>query len=117
MDIATMRHSIEGRSPILDQEMIMLANKIPFNLKIKNGESKYIFKKALEEIVPKENLYREKIMFDIFIMLIVIFWFVEKSSFVFPRIWTAIEKYSLVQRKFAVFLWSKSSRPSLLTHL
>jgi hypothetical protein len=56
-------------------------------------------------------------MFDIFIMLIVIFWFVEKPSFVFPRIWTAIEKYSLVQRKFAVFLWSKSSRPSLLTHL
>ncbi len=65
MDIATMRHSIEGRSPILDQEMITLANKIPFNLKIKNGESKYIFKKALEDIVPKENLYREKMGFTI----------------------------------------------------
>lgn len=65
MDIATMRHSIEARSPILDQNMIELANRIPFNLKLKNGESKYIFKKALEQIVPKENLYREKMGFTI----------------------------------------------------
>jgi asparagine synthase (glutamine-hydrolysing) len=65
MDIATMYHSIEARSPILDHNMIELANKIPFELKVKGGESKYIFKKALEPIVPKENLYREKMGFTI----------------------------------------------------
>ncbi len=65
MDIASMHYSLEARSPILDQNMIELANKIPFDLKIKDGESKYIFKKALERIVPRENLYREKMGFTI----------------------------------------------------
>ena len=45
--------------------MIELGCKIPFNLKVKHDESKYIFKKALEKIVPKENLYRPKMGFTI----------------------------------------------------
>jgi asparagine synthase (glutamine-hydrolysing) len=65
MDIATMYYGLEARSPILDQKMIELACQIPFNLKVKNGETKYIFKKALEKIVPKENLYRTKMGFTI----------------------------------------------------
>ena len=65
MDMASMANSLETRSPLLDQELIELACKIPFNLKIKNGETKYILKKALEPIVPKANLYRPKIGFTI----------------------------------------------------
>lgn len=65
MDIASMANSLETRSPLLDHNMIELGCKIPFNLKVKNGESKYIFKKALEKIVPKENLYRPKMGFTI----------------------------------------------------
>jgi len=65
MDIASMAVSLEARSPLLDQKMIELACKIPFSLKVKNGESKYILKKAFEKIVPKENLYREKMGFTI----------------------------------------------------
>ncbi len=65
MDIATMAVSLEARSPLLDHKMIELAGKIPFNLKLKKGESKYILKKALEEIVPKQNLYRPKVGFGI----------------------------------------------------
>lgn len=65
MDIASMAASLEARSPLLDQKMIELACQIPFSLKIKNGESKYILKKAFEKIVPKENLYRPKIGFTI----------------------------------------------------
>jgi len=65
IDIATMRYSLEARSPLLDQKFIEMACKIPFNLKVKNGETKYIFKKALEAIVPKENLYRPKVGFTI----------------------------------------------------
>ena len=65
IDIATMRYSLEARSPLLDQKMIDLACKIPFNLKVKHGETKYILKKALEGIVPKENLYRPKVGFTI----------------------------------------------------
>lgn len=65
IDIASMNSSIESRSPLLDQKMIELGCQIPFNLKVKGGESKYIFKKALESIVPKENLYRPKMGFTI----------------------------------------------------
>lgn len=65
VDIATMAVSLEGRSPLLDHKMIELACKIPFNLKVKNGESKYILKKAFEKIVPNENLYRPKVGFGI----------------------------------------------------
>ena len=55
----------EARSPLLDQNLIELACKIPFDLKVKNGESKYILKKALEKVVPKENLYRAKMGFGV----------------------------------------------------
>ncbi len=65
VDIASMAVSLEARSPFLDHNMIDLAAKIPFNLKVKNGESKYILKKAMEVIVPKENLYRTKMGFTI----------------------------------------------------
>lgn len=65
MDIANMRYSLEGRSPLLDYKFVEMAAKIPFDLKVKNGETKYIFKKALEGIVPKENLFRPKMGFSI----------------------------------------------------
>lgn len=69
VDIASMAVSLEARSPILDHHMVELAAKIDFDLKVKgygkNAELKYIFKKALEDIVPKENLYREKRGFSI----------------------------------------------------
>lgn len=65
VDIASMAASLEARSPFLDHKMIELAGKIPYNLKVKKGESKYILKKALEKVVPKENLYRPKMGFGI----------------------------------------------------
>jgi asparagine synthase (glutamine-hydrolysing) len=65
VDIASMAVSLEARSPLLDQKIIELGCQIPFNLKVKNGESKYILKKAFEKIVPKENLYRPKMGFTI----------------------------------------------------
>ncbi len=65
VDIASMANSLEGRSPILDQKMVALACQIPFVLKVRGKETKYIFKKALEKIVPKENLYRPKKGFSV----------------------------------------------------
>ncbi|OGM06231.1 asparagine synthase (glutamine-hydrolyzing) [Candidatus Woesebacteria bacterium RIFCSPHIGHO2_12_FULL_42_9] len=65
VDIASMASSLEARSPLLDHHMIELAGKIPFRLKVKNGESKYILKKALETVIPRENLYRPKMGFGV----------------------------------------------------
>jgi len=61
VDIASMAVSLEGRSPLLDHEFMELAAKIPFNLKLKGRNTrKYIFKKALEGLIPGEILYRPK---------------------------------------------------------
>jgi asparagine synthase (glutamine-hydrolyzing) len=60
VDRMTMANSLEARVPLLDHELIEFVQTIPANLKLKGLETKYIFKKALEGIVPHEILYREK---------------------------------------------------------
>lgn len=65
VDIASMAVSLEGRSPLLDHNLVELAAKIPFGLKVKGKDLKYILKKAAERLVPKENLYRPKMGFSI----------------------------------------------------
>jgi asparagine synthase (glutamine-hydrolysing) len=61
VDRMSMATSLEARVPLLDQELIdFVTQKIPTSLKLKGKETKYIFKKALEGIVPKEILYRRK---------------------------------------------------------
>ncbi len=60
VDRMSMAASLEARVPLLDHKLIEFVEKIPTELKLKGLETKYIFKKALEGIVPKEILYREK---------------------------------------------------------
>lgn len=60
LDKLTMAHSVEGRSPFLDHDIIQSAFSIKGNLKIKDNEAKYILKKSLEKILPDEVLYRKK---------------------------------------------------------
>jgi asparagine synthase (glutamine-hydrolysing) len=61
VDRMSMAASLEARVPLLDQDLIdFVTQKIPTSLKLKGLETKYVFKKALEGIVPKEILYREK---------------------------------------------------------
>ena len=64
-DIATMAYGLEARSPLLDHTFMELAAKIPSNLKLKRFQNKYIFKKALLSLLPKEVLYRKKQGFEI----------------------------------------------------
>ncbi|MDQ3636360.1 MAG: asparagine synthase C-terminal domain-containing protein [Acidobacteriota bacterium] len=61
VDRMSMATSLEVRVPLLDQELIdFVTQKIPTSLKLKGNVTKYIFKKSLEGLVPKEILYREK---------------------------------------------------------
>lgn len=60
MDRMTMAHSLEGRSPFLDHQLMELAARLPGELKLKRGESKYLLKKAMEPILPREIMYRPK---------------------------------------------------------
>jgi asparagine synthase (glutamine-hydrolysing) len=50
--------AIESRLPLLDHRLVEYAAKIPSRLKIRRlSETKYIYKKALEDILPREILY------------------------------------------------------------
>ncbi|MEZ5306511.1 MAG: asparagine synthase (glutamine-hydrolyzing) [Pyrinomonadaceae bacterium] len=61
VDRMSMAASLEARVPLLDQKLIdFVTRRIPSKMKLKNGETKHIFKKAVEEIVPHDILYREK---------------------------------------------------------
>jgi asparagine synthase (glutamine-hydrolysing) len=65
MDVATMAHSLEGRSPLLDHKVMEFMARVPANLKLHNGESKYLLKSALRNILPDEILNRRKMGFGV----------------------------------------------------
>ncbi|HYR44187.1 MAG TPA: asparagine synthase C-terminal domain-containing protein, partial [Terriglobia bacterium] len=60
VDRMSMAHSIEARVPLLDHKFVEFAATIPPELKLKGVTTKYIFKKAMEGILPKEILDRPK---------------------------------------------------------
>ena len=60
VDVASMANSLEVRSPFLDRELVEFAVALPSALKLHGSERKYLLKKALEDRVPAENMYRRK---------------------------------------------------------
>jgi len=60
VDRMSMAHSIEAREPLLDHKLVEFAATIPPELKLKGKTTKYIFKKAMEGILPNEILHRPK---------------------------------------------------------
>tara|TARA_R110002050_G_scaffold204327_4_gene339813 strand:- start:13309 stop:15201 length:1893 start_codon:yes stop_codon:yes gene_type:complete len=59
-DKLSMKEGVEARVPFLDLELVNLASGIPDDLRLKNGEAKYILKKVAERYLPKEVIYRSK---------------------------------------------------------
>lgn len=61
MDIASMAVGLEARSPLLDHELMELTASMPSSLKLKGFlQGKYIFRKALHDILPPSALERRK---------------------------------------------------------
>ena len=60
VDLITMNFSIESRVPFLNKDLMEYVFNIKDNLKLKNNETKYLLKKSVENIVPKEIIYRKK---------------------------------------------------------
>jgi asparagine synthase (glutamine-hydrolysing) len=65
IDIATMAHGLEARSPFLDHQLIEFVNRIPGSQKIKGLKKKYILKRAMNSLLPAELLKRPKHGFDV----------------------------------------------------
>lgn len=65
VDRASMAHSLEVRVPFLDYRFVEWAARLPSSVKLSGGEGKAILKKALEPLLPKEVLYRDKMGFAV----------------------------------------------------
>ena len=65
VDRASMAHSLEVRCPLLDHRFMELVASIPAGLKLRGRTGKYVFKKALERLLPHEIIYREKMGFAV----------------------------------------------------
>ncbi len=63
VDRASMAHALEVRVPILDHQLVDWISGLPPEMKLRGREGKYLFKKALEPLLPKEILYRPKMGF------------------------------------------------------
>lgn len=69
VDRLTMAHSIEARVPFLDVAMIALAQRVPVDLKLRRQAQgppieKWILRKACEDLLPAEIVWRDKEQFD-----------------------------------------------------
>lgn len=60
VDRMSMMVSLEARVPILDHRLVEFAATIPPELKVRGMDTKYIFKKAAERLLPKEVIHRPK---------------------------------------------------------
>jgi asparagine synthase (glutamine-hydrolysing) len=62
-DRMSMAASIESRVPFLDHPFVEFAASVPDSLKLRGGSGKYIFKKAVEDLLPRSITYRTKMGF------------------------------------------------------
>lgn len=62
-DQMSMAASIESRVPFLDHHFVEWATEIPGEMKLRGKEGKNILKKAVEDILPHDIIYRKKMGF------------------------------------------------------
>jgi asparagine synthase (glutamine-hydrolysing) len=62
-DKLSMAHGVEVRVPLIDEELVARAARLPDKYRVRHGVSKWIFKKAMEHYLPQEVCYRRKVGF------------------------------------------------------
>ncbi|HEX7956556.1 MAG TPA: asparagine synthase (glutamine-hydrolyzing) [Pyrinomonadaceae bacterium] len=60
VDRMSMAVSLEARVPLLDHKLIEFVTRMPAALKMRGGETKHVFKRAVRGLVPDEILDRPK---------------------------------------------------------
>ena len=60
VDLATMSASLEARNPFLDYRLVEWSMRLPQQLKMRGGVSKYLLKKVLERYLPADLIHRPK---------------------------------------------------------
>jgi asparagine synthase (glutamine-hydrolysing) len=65
MDIASMAHSLEVRSPLLDHQVVEFAARLPLNLKLRGVAHKFLLRRIMKGVLPDEVLRRGKMGFGV----------------------------------------------------
>lgn len=65
VDRASMHYGLEARTPLLDHRLVQFAMNLDANLKIRNGDSKYLLKQVLYKYAPASLFDRPKWGFSI----------------------------------------------------
>ena len=60
VDRMSMAVSLEARAPLLDHKLIEFVTRVPASFKLAGFETKYLLKKAVQDLVPPEILHRPK---------------------------------------------------------
>ncbi len=63
-DAMSMAHSLEVRVPLIDHKLVEFVTTIPADLKIKNGQPKYLLTESLADVLPPEVIARKKQGFE-----------------------------------------------------
>ena len=63
VDVASMAHGLETRSPLLDHVLLEWAAALPVEVKMAGGGTKALFKSAMAPYLPREILHRRKMGF------------------------------------------------------
>jgi asparagine synthase (glutamine-hydrolysing) len=65
IDRMTMAHSLEGRSPLLDHEVVAFAAQLPQSVKFRHNCTKHLLKKLLGRSFPAPFVHRRKMGFGV----------------------------------------------------
>ena len=65
VDRMSMASSLETRVPLIDHKIVEFLFRLPGQLKLHGRETKWLFKKTMERLLPQENIYRQKEGFSI----------------------------------------------------
>lgn len=60
VDLGTMAHGLEARSPLLDTELLELTASMPAEYKLRGRTGKWIFRRMLKGLIPAEILNKPK---------------------------------------------------------